>query len=128
MTYLTIEICGEEDGKLTVTTRQSERHWDMPCLCEPITAREIVDYWTAELPPFEKQANVDYIDSVWDMMTPDGIWGYPNIQEAFKKVEDHKWLLQDYEDVHNDVTSRTRVQGIRLIGQDGDVKYLRAFV
>ena len=79
MTYLTIEISGEEDGKLTIKTRHAEQHWDMPCLCEPITAREIVDYWTAELPAHEKQANVDYIDRVWEMVKLGGIWGYPDI-------------------------------------------------
>jgi hypothetical protein len=128
MSYLTIEIVSEEDGKLTVKTRQAERHWDAPCLCEPLTAREIVDHWTAELPAFEKQANVDYIDGVWDMVKPGGTWGYPDILESFEKVEDHKWLLQNYDDVHNDVTSTMHVQGIRLISQEGDIKYLRAYV
>ena len=128
MTYLTIEISGEEDGKLTIKTRHAEQHWDAPCLCEPLTSREIVDHWTAELPEFEKQANVDYIDGVWNMVKMGGVWGYPNVAEIFQKVEDHKWLLQNYDDVHNDVTSTMHVQGVRLIGQDGDVKYLRAFV
>jgi hypothetical protein len=128
MSYLTIEIVSEEDGKLTVKTRQADRHWDAPCLCEPLTARQIVDHWTPELNEFESNANVEHIDNVWDMVNLGGIWGWPDILESFEKVEDHKWLLQNYDDVHNDVTSTMHVQGIRLIGQDGDVRYLRAFV
>ena len=125
MSYLTIEIIGEENGRLTVKERLSEKHWDLPCLCEPLTATEIVEHWTPELDDFEKAVNVDYIDSVWNLVRDGGIWGYPDIEESFKRMDHGKWLLQNYDDVHNDIKSTLHIQGVRVIGQDGEVKMMR---
>ncbi len=124
MTYLTIEICGEENGKLTIKERVSKRHWDEPCLCEPITSKQIVDHWTPELDDWKKAVNVAYIDSVWVTLKPDGIWGYPEIAETFRKMEDGKWLLQGYEDVHSDVRTTLHVDGFRVVS-DGKIRYVR---
>lgn len=116
MTWLTINIAHGKEGRLEVNTRASKQHWDSPCLCDPLTARQITEHFEPDLPPHETDANVAYIDTVWNQVKPGGIWGWPNIGEVFQKVEDGKWLLQGHDDIHEDVTAKHHVQGVRITG------------
>ncbi len=116
MSWLVINVVPGREGRLAVTTKWRTQHWDAPCLCEPLTSEEIVDHWTPGLIDYERGVNVAYIDTVWHQLKPNGMWGYPEIGETFKKVEHGKWLLQGYEDKHDTVQITQHVEGVRITG------------
>ena len=56
-----------------------------------MTSMEISKKYCGNLPKWQHKKNVEYFDSVWEMLNDRGIYFYPNVQKSFRKLPNKQW-------------------------------------
>lgn len=60
-----------------------------------MTLDETADFISFGLPYWQREANRNFLESIWVTLKVGGIWGYPNTLQIFKKTEEGFELVLD---------------------------------
>jgi len=60
-----------------------------------VNLEETADFISEDLPKYQRQANLEFLEQVHGLLNDDGLWAYPSSGMIFKKTEDGFELVLD---------------------------------